>query len=580
MKLKLPSFKEISHSFSQTFTRFPIVLLYSFVISIYGIVLVHADFTDLRFYYALHVLSLGIFFSAGLSVFFELKDVSKILKISSNIGVFLLLVGYFFTFQDFFVAKIIIVLSLPYFAKNNQLNYWRFNFDVFNRFILSTFFSMIIYAGISIALGVINLLFNAEISSEIFADLWIIIIGMFAVTNFLSGFPKQFYYSDEFDYPKALRIFVQFILVPLTTIYLAILYAYIIKILFTWELPQGYVSYLVLSFSAVGLLALMIIYPIKDNIKYKWISTFGKYFFLSILPLIILLFISIFIRINQYGITENRYYVVIFAVWLTAIAIYSLATKFKNIKIIAISFSVLFLIISYGPWSSFNIGKISQLNKLNKIITEYNILPNGEISSDTIDLPDSVYNHMYDISDYLIENHGLNSIEKEFDVDLQSIDTLSYSTAWDFMDFLNIEGSYTYNFDDNDTSNYYFSISGEWTKLDISDYDFAYNFNIYNYDYDSTSIDLDSIKIEINNDMLIINFNSDETRFNLKSFVENKVDDHNDHYVYLEQNEAEIPLEINDNKFKLVIFSFVGNYYEYGISNTSFSGILLVDYPE
>ena len=47
-----------------------------------------------------------------------------------------------------------------------------------------------------------------------------------------------------------------------------------------------------------------------------------RYFPKAILPLIVMMFISIGIRINAYGLTENRYYVVALGIWAFLVMIY------------------------------------------------------------------------------------------------------------------------------------------------------------------------------------------------------------------------------------------------------------------
>lgn len=592
MKLKLPSLKEMSEATFDTIKRFPFAIIYAFILTIYSIVLVHSDFSDERFFYALHVLSLGIIFSVGVSIYSEIKKIASSKNILINLIVLVVLIGYFLTFKVDYNNKILyriliitfvsvfMLLSLPYFNKNNQLNYWRYNFRIFNRFVLSSFFSMIIYAGLAIALGVINLLFNVNIEGRVFADLAIIIAGLFAVTNFLSGFPKEFYYNNEFDYPKGLRIFVQFILLPLTTLYLAILFVYMFKILFTWEMPQGSISYLVLSFSAVGLLSLMIIFPIKNNPDNKWVSNYGKYFFFAIIPLIFLLFISILIRISEYGITENRYYIVVFAIWLAAIAVYSIITKFKNVKIISISFSLLFLIVSFGPWSSFNVSKISQLKQLDKLIQQYDILPNGQIKNEYTEVPDSIYNQIKDIAGYVYENHGLKSLENNLNINLDTIDTLGYrySFEYDFMDYLKISYLYSYDYqNDKNLDYYYFSIYGGLDEYDIAGFDKLYN--VYYYYYDSTDVFIDNIVINYDNNNLLLSIDTDTVKINLEDYIKTTLNKYNDTYV-TDTSGAVLVDSVGNTNFKIIIKSLSGTFDTPEFKDITFDFDLLVDYPE
>ncbi|MBK9320884.1 MAG: DUF4153 domain-containing protein [Bacteroidetes bacterium] len=114
--------------------------------------------------------------------------------------------------------------------------------------------------------------------------------------------------EKENDYPNGLRIFTQFVLLPLVTIYLGILYVYELKILITMNWPRGWVSYLVIGFSTAGILALLLVWPLRNDDRYKWVKTFTRLFYIALLPLIALLFFSIYIRVKEYGITETDIY--------------------------------------------------------------------------------------------------------------------------------------------------------------------------------------------------------------------------------------------------------------------------------
>lgn len=74
-----------------------------------------------------------------------------------------------------------------------------------------------------------------------------------------------------------------------------------------WQLPNGMVSALILGYISVGLLALLLVYPIREQRGNGWIKIFSKYFYLFLLPLIILLVLAVTKRIDSYGITQYRY---------------------------------------------------------------------------------------------------------------------------------------------------------------------------------------------------------------------------------------------------------------------------------
>src|SRR5690606_24507962 len=128
-------------------------------------------------------------------------------------------------------------------------------------------------------------------------------------------------------FPKGLKIFVQYILIPLAIIYLLILYAYSAKILVEWNLPNGWVSMLILWYAVFGILAILLAYPLRDDTDNPWVRLYSRFFFVGLLPLILLLFIAVGVRIGDYGVTELRYYVVLLGIWLMMMALYFIFSK-------------------------------------------------------------------------------------------------------------------------------------------------------------------------------------------------------------------------------------------------------------
>jgi hypothetical protein len=59
-----------------------------------------------------------------------------------------------------------------------------------------------------------------------------------------------------------------------------------------------------------------------------------------------MLFYAIYLRINQYDLTINRYFVVIFGIWLLVISIYFIFSKKKNLMVIPAILTIFTIIIS------------------------------------------------------------------------------------------------------------------------------------------------------------------------------------------------------------------------------------------
>ncbi|WDC85732.1 DUF4153 domain-containing protein [Caloramator sp. mosi_1] len=88
----------------------------------------------------------------------------------------------------------------------------------------------------------------------------------------------------------------------------------------TQNWPKGLVSHLVLWYSFITILVIFFLHPIKEEVKIAFYFT--KIITKIIIPLIVMMFVSMGIRINAYGVTEPRYYVIVAGIWILFVFIY------------------------------------------------------------------------------------------------------------------------------------------------------------------------------------------------------------------------------------------------------------------
>jgi hypothetical protein len=267
-------------------------------------------------------------------------------------------------YTRFFLLSLALHLLVAFAAftgKGQLQGFWQFNRSLFLRFLLSVQFGVVLFLGIAAAIGATNFLFNFHFEWDTYAILWAWIAGMFTTIVFLAGVPVETrLLDDDQSYPKGLKIFTQYVLIPLATVYVIILLAYEIKILIEWNLPKGLVSNLILGYAVFGILSLLLVYPIREHDENKWLKTFARSFYFLLIPLLFLLFVAVGARVFKYGITESRYFLILLACWLLFISVYFLLFKKQNIKLIPVSLSILTLLAIYGPQSAFSVSMYSQ----------------------------------------------------------------------------------------------------------------------------------------------------------------------------------------------------------------------------
>lgn len=610
--MKIPSLTRLYEEAMETFRRFPFVILLSILGSFLMIYLIEIDAEPGRDYQRLYNIvmccGLGIAFLLSLTLRNEVFKLAPAKNyIIQGAGVAFLVAYYFWLPKDLGVIDITrfllyalgfhFLVSFTAFMNKDvehQQNvdaFWRFNKLFFLRILISVLFSGVLFAGLSIAILSFNELFNADIDGNIYAQLFFFILGVFNTWFFLAGIPQNLneFYEEEV-YPKALKLFTQFVLLPLVTVYLIILYLYMGKIIIQWNLPEGWVSYLILCFSITGILSLLLIYPIRNYEENKWIKVFSKSFYIALLPLIVLLFIAILTRLFDYGITEKRYFVFVLACWLTFISLYFLFSKVKNIKVIPISLCLICFLTSFGPWGAFSVSERSQMNRLEKLLTENKILVDGKIvpakeenqptylRGVIIDKPaipseisESDIGNISSIMDFLSDRNSINSLQKWFDGSLDSIANKKHGQSADVMKLMGLKYMSYYRESRNSEvqMNRYFNCDFDEIKImNINDYDYyvpiiiSDNKNISYPDTTNTLLaDGSRIKFELKESPAALKVNLNDTEiasYDLQSFIGNFGDFEN--YAKLPADKSIVVIENEKVKIELNFDSMNGDF--------------------
>lgn len=428
--MKLPSLQHLYNGLILVIKRFPIQFLFIIIATICWAYYININKYDndsiaqiqlINFLIkAIFISNLGLTLTLALDLLAEKKQFKPQKKWLIRIFAVLFCILLFFLLnpEDNFSDQLRIALLAfafhlfvafsPFMDQGHINGFWQFNKVLFLRFLTAALYSAALYGGLAIALVAIDGLFNVDIRWQTYLTVFAIIAAGFSPIFFLAGVPQSFAELDEDSaYPKGLKIFTQFVLIPLMTIYLAILLFYEIKIILIWSLPKGLVSSLIIGYAVFGILSLLLIYPMKDKEGNSWIKLFSRFFYIMLVPLIVLLLLAVWKRVGPYGITESRYILVIIALWLTGITSYFLLSKRDNIKVIPISLALITILAVYGPQSATGLSRYSQLSRLKKIF-------NSKSPQDLAEKPMIIR--------YLVSRHGLSALQDFTKKDLKQVE--------------------------------------------------------------------------------------------------------------------------------------------------------------
>lgn len=258
---------------------------------------------------------------------------------------------------------------LSFFKEKDNIASWNFTMNILVNLFICHFIGEVMWGGFSLLLSSFNFLFHIDFDSK-----WYMVIGvltglLLSSWLFLGRIPNGENKHDRTPVDSGfLNAVMRFLFLPLVGLYTIVLYIYAIQILVKWELPNGWVSWLVVA-SMVGLIIIEFgLYPVRKAQNRKADNLIARYLPVSILPLLLLMTVGIIRRFNDYGITINRLYLITLNLWFYFVCITLFITRARRINWITISFALIFLLTSAFPINYFSITRNCMDSKIRKML--------------------------------------------------------------------------------------------------------------------------------------------------------------------------------------------------------------------
>ncbi len=270
----------------------------------------------------------------------------------------------------------------------DDLHVWDFTHKIWTGAVFATVGSIIFLIGIFAIQAALKSLFGIKIDDLMEDFILPIGFGFLAPLYWLSTVPKTDEdYQELYDKPgfvsQAVAFFGTWLLSPLTLIYALILLAYAGKIILAGSLPKGEIAGLTTPFLVIGTLTWLVLEPpfIKDKFLAKLFRR--SWFFLSI-PAALLLAVSVWVRIYNYGLTVERFALAMAVLWALGVGLwFTIGPKTKrDIRYIPGLACLLFII---GTFTAQGFSLMSQGARLNN-----NLKPAGIVSAENTITTDKI----------------------------------------------------------------------------------------------------------------------------------------------------------------------------------------------
>lgn len=378
------SLSALRESITGTFNRFPAPCVFAVLLAVYFIQAIFADKYDgVVTYY----LSVGCLMSLMLALWQE--DAERdyhFWTINIAAHVLLLTDAYVLEFHTTnysaalvaahtaaVFALVLGTIFLPFRRAKDDVPAWSFTIALITYASLALIIGGVMAGGTCALLAGFDALFDVNVDRNFYFVLMVVFMVLLPILMFLSRVPRpQDFRVDKVYLSGFVMGTVRYLFIPLVAGYMAVLYAYLVKILVTWTLPQGAVSWLVTAMM-MGILAIIfMLYPaIRSGELKTFESKIVRWAPLAALPLVVLMTVGIVRRFSDYGITANRLYVITVNLWFYLVCIGLFVIRSKRIHWVFLSFGAILLLTSAQPLNYYEISRRSISCDIEKAMEKY-----------------------------------------------------------------------------------------------------------------------------------------------------------------------------------------------------------------
>ena len=276
------------------------------------------------------------------------------------------------------------VFFLSFFRERNDIPAWYFSLNTISTLIVTFIIGTVLQIGIDLLVLSLDQLFGVDVGTKCFFYIAILCCLTLPLLMFLGLLPQGREKHDRrIRISSFLNGIIRYLFLPLAGCYLLVLYVYAIRILVRWELPDGWVSWLVVTLMAMCIGIVFGLYPTRikedepevcdtNGDKSRMAGRVMRWLPMLVLPLLLLMTVGIVRRFLDYGITINRLYLLTLNLWFYAVCIGLIVGKARRISWIPISFSLVFLLTSVLPVNYTSITRSVLHGKVKQALLEGN----------------------------------------------------------------------------------------------------------------------------------------------------------------------------------------------------------------
>jgi hypothetical protein len=327
--------------------------------------------------------------------------------------------------------------------------FWRFDAFLLARILTVGLYGAALFAALAGAVSAVTSLFELDAPDHLYQDLAGAVFFALVPWVVAGGVPVLAAEgSDRSAVPlTAARRVGRYFYAVVLVIYLAILFAYTLKVLATGDLPKNILSPIVLIAGLGGLLGGIFLEPLHDDPESRGVGRLIRAFPALLLPLLPLPIWAVGVRQDQYGWTEFRYLRLVILLALLVLAIVGTVRLVRRqrplLALVPALLAAALLLGSVGPWSAQAVSRRDQSARLRAGLTEAGLLKEGRLTRALLapgqnparpdSLPGEQYRRISGALTYLYDAHGPAAVRRVVGVEVKG-----YENGWQLVHALGV----------------------------------------------------------------------------------------------------------------------------------------------
>ncbi|HEX8360718.1 MAG TPA: DUF4153 domain-containing protein [Longimicrobium sp.] len=314
--------------------------------------------------------------------------------------------------------------------------FWRFDALLLARIVTVGLYGAALYLALAGAVSAVTSLFELDAPDHLYQDLagavffalvpWVVAGGVPALAAEV---------ADRSSVPlTAVRRVGRYLYAVVLVVYLAILFAYTVKVIATGDLPKNILSPIVLFAGLGGLLGGIFLEPLLDDPESRGVGRLIRAFPALLLPLLPLPIWAVGVRQDQYGWTEFRYLRFVILLALLVLAVVGTVRLVRRrpplLALVPALLAAALLLASVGPWSAQAVSRRDQSARLRSALDDAGLMRGGRLvrpllapkaaSTGRVTLPPERYERVTGTLQYLFRAHGPAAAGRVMGADLRA----------------------------------------------------------------------------------------------------------------------------------------------------------------